>query len=268
MEGSDEDSAGGAGPNDGGAGDGGSSGDGGAGEAVSPLRLLLEVQARDLTIDQLEYRRRELPERKAVAELDGRIAALDARANAVRSEWARLSQRQSEIDGQVTALTERIGAIESRMRQSGDYRDTQAMSTESESLARHRRELEDAEIEVMEQLEPVEAELAVVDGEVAALRDQRAVAAEELVTAEAAVDDEMVAVRQERARVAAGVPADLAASYERLRARLGGVGAARLVDGSCSGCHLRLPSSERERVLHAGPDEIAYCDQCGRILVA
>ena len=66
---------------------------------------------------------------------------------------------------------------------------------------------------------------------------------------------------------AAGVPPELLARYEALRAKLGGTGAARVVGGSCGGCHLVLPSMEVDRIKKAPPDAVITCDQCGRILV-
>ena len=68
-------------------------------------------------------------------------------------------------------------------------------------------------------------------------------------------------------RRAAGLPADLAERYERLRSHLGGVGAARLVGDRCDGCHLTLPSVEVERIHHLSADTFATCPQCDRILV-
>ncbi|MGH2722395.1 MAG: C4-type zinc ribbon domain-containing protein [Actinomycetota bacterium] len=38
-----------------------------------------------------------------------------------------------------------------------------------------------------------------------------------------------------------------------------------MVDGSCQGCHMRLPSQEYERVRDA--TGLIRCDECGRILV-
>lgn len=236
--------------------------------AKSPLTVLLAVQAEDLALDQLAYRRRELPERAELARLERETTQLEIRRQVVTGEWQRLTSLQAEIEQQVSGFDQRIASIEARMRQGGDYRDIQHMSDESASLARHRSELEDSELEVMEALEPVEAELAELTGAIESLGASRAETAERLAEAEAALDDELAAVSARRDEVAAGLPAELAATYDRLRERLGGVGAARLVDGSCSGCHLRLPSSERERVVHAAPDQLVFCDQCGRILVA
>jgi uncharacterized protein len=81
------------------------------------------------------------------------------------------------------------------------------------------------------------------------------------------VDAELVARRQERETTSAAVPAELLDTYERLREKLGGIGAARLVGSSCTGCHLTLPATELDRIKRAPSDALVFCDQCGRILV-
>ncbi len=242
--------------------------DGEATGPQDPLALLLEVQARDLHLDQLAYRRRELGERRALETLEARAVELEERSAGLRAERDRLGARLSELEAQADAYRSRIEAIERRLREGGAYREVQAMSGESESLARHRRQLEDEELEVMEQIEPLEEELATLSAEASSLGGARAEASAALAGAEAVLEAEATEVAGERSRLAAGLPADLLATYDRLRQRLGGIGAARLVDGACGGCHLKLPSGERERVLHAAAGEVVFCDQCGRILVA
>ena len=85
--------------------------------------------------------------------------------------------------------------------------------------------------------------------------------------AEAELDARIEALRKLRAPLAAGLPPDLASDYERLRAKLGPVGAARISGGSCGGCHLTLPATELDRAKHAPAGTVLHCDQCGRILV-
>ena len=70
------------------------------------------------------------------------------------------------------------------------------------------------------------------------------------------IDADLAAEGEARVAAAATVPADLLARYERLRTRIGGTGAARLVGGSCSGCHLALPAMEVDRIRKAPPDEV------------
>ena len=72
--------------------------------------------------------------------------------------------------------------------------------------------------------------------------------------------------RPGRRRSTASRPAVLS-SYERLRTRLDGVGAARLVNGRCDGCHLSLSRTELAVAPREPPDALLHCEQCGRILV-
>lgn len=240
-----------------------------AASEAGPLQVLLDVQAHDLALDRLAYRWRELPERERLDELDRRRAELNRRCEATEAIEADLARVQDELEGHVQALVSRIGAIEARLRSgaAGSYRDQEAMANESRSLDVQRRDYEDRELEIMEQLEPVEAELASVSGELARVEAERAEASAALAEAEAALAAERAEVLAARAPLATLLPADLAASYERLRAKLGGIGAAKLVDGTCTGCHLRLPSRERDEVVHAPAGTVFHCDQCGRILV-
>lgn len=239
------------------------------GPSTSQLQLLLELQEADLALDRLAYRRRELAERVAVAELGARLAELTARVAEAQEQRDKLASQQLTLDQRSDAVGGRIAAIEQRLRsgRAGSYRDEQAMGEEVSSLTHLRREIEDQELEVMEALEPLDQELAALTASTAEAAEELALAREQLGMATAEIDREAAAVRAIRDQLAARVVPELAASYERLRAKLGGIGAAHLVGGACSGCHLRLPASELHRLRHATPDSVVYCDQCGRILV-
>jgi predicted nucleic acid-binding Zn-ribbon protein len=231
------------------------------------LGLLLEVQDHDLLLDQLAYRRREFPERRALSEIEARLALAEEKLAELRSVADTMAGRQAAIEEEIAAISKRIVAIEGRLRSGGDYREAQALGAEIDSLARRRREFEDRELELMEQQEPIGQELATAEGLVIELTKERTRITENLRGAEAELDSEIAAVKKGRDELAVALPDELSSVYENLRRRLGGIGAARLTDGACSGCHLRLPNSERARVSRASPDEIVYCEQCGRILV-
>ena len=42
---------------------------------------------------------------------------------------------------------------------------------------------------------------------------------------------------------------------------------ARFVGGRCDGCHMQLSAMAVDRLNHTGPDEIASCEECGRLLI-
>lgn len=237
--------------------------------ARETLERLLELQAHDLELDRLAHRRRGLSERAELERLQGVVAATQAEAGRVRAARDELLARQGSIDAEVDATRRRIEAIGARLRAgaASSFRDQQAMAEEQGALERRQRELEDRELEVMEELEPLEAELARLEAELAELTRALEAAGRALAAAEAAIDTEEAAVRAARGPLLDALDPGLLADYERLRRRHGGVGVARLVGGSCGGCHLALPASELDEARHAAPDSIVHCEQCGRILV-
>ena len=153
---------------------------------------------------------------------------------------------------------------------SGDMsasRDLQAMDTEVHHLAERQAVLEEQELELLEEEDPLDTALAenTSSAEAMVAEEERlrlAVAANES-DIDAEIETELAA----RAVQAAVLPADLVARYEKIRDHLGGVGAARLIENHCDGCHLVMPSMEVERIRRLPADQIATCDQCGRILV-
>ena len=189
-----------------------------------------------------------------------------------------LGSRQASLEEQIAASRARSSEIERRL-YSGQVtaaRDLQAMDEEVKHLARHVSELEDRELEVMEQLEPLDAELTTMDGGArrSGAQGPRSSAARSPSKRRRSTATSSASAA-ERARLAAEVPADLLARYEQLRAKLGGTGAARLVGGSCGGCHLQLPAMEFDRVKKATrrrdhllrpvrphPGEVTRCSCC------
>lgn len=236
---------------------------------LDPLQLLLEVQAHDLALDRLAYRLRELPEHAQLNELGRRRADLEHRFGEMEAIRTELTRGQEQVEEHVQALVSRMQAIDARLRSgaAASFRDQQAMALETESLDRQRRDSEDKELEIMEQLEPVESELTAVRTELVQIDAERTELSAAIERAESSIQVERRAVLDERAPLAASLPDALASSYERLRSKLGGIGAAKLVDGTCDGCHLKLPNRERDLIVHAPAGTIFYCDQCGRILV-
>ena len=146
-------------------------------------------------------------------------------------------------------------------------KDLEHMQQELVSLSRRISELEDAELEVMEQLETAQGEqarhtsrIAEIDARVAELTESRDARAGETTAQGRRVTDE-------RKVTAEGVPADLLALYERIRAQKGGVGAAVLRQRRCSGCSLELTASDLGSIAKAASDEVVRCEECQRILV-
>ena len=236
---------------------------------AEPYDTLLQVQEHDTVLDQLRHRIEAMPERAELADVRARQSALVAATAQIQIQVDALTVRQRELEQQIAASAKRRHDIEERMRTGGvtAARDLQAMDHEVGQLVERQRTLEDDELLLMEEEEPLD--LALVANAATATGLEAEVA--RLVATVAANEVELRAAMAEteiaRADRASGLPEELAERYELLRSHLGGVGAARLVGERCDGCHLTLSSVEVERLHQLPADTFASCPQCDRILV-
>ena len=141
------------------------------------------------------------------------------------------------------------------------------MQADIDMLLRQRSDLEDTELEVMEAREVLDAELASLEGDSAKLVAEIDRLRGIISAAEIEIDAELAAEDAEWTKLAESLPATLLADYQGRRAQNKGAGAARLVGTSCGACHLSIPSTEAEQIRKAAGASVAYCDNCGAILV-
>jgi predicted nucleic acid-binding Zn-ribbon protein len=236
---------------------------------TSALEHLLALQDADTAIAQLEHRRDVLAESSGLRAVEAQLATIEsARLDAMRRRNA-LAGTQKDLEAQIAVITERRTAIEQRMyaTTSSSGRDLQAMNEEVQHLTQRRAELEELELVAMLDQDPIDAELAVLDGRSAPLLAQAETIRGEMGEQQREIDAELAAAGAARTAEAAQVPTALADRYETLRTRLKGTGAARLIKNHCDGCHLELSSGEVERIRHQPESDVATCEQCGRILV-
>ncbi len=237
---------------------------------ASALEKLLAVQAIDTHATQLRVRRQGLPERAEAAEVAAALRDVEGKQAALEAESRRLDREQARIEDEVAGLRERSTQADAVL-YSGTVtnpRELQALQDEIASLARRVGDLEDKELEILVDREPIDAAVQAVSAERDSLTERAAALAARITAAEAEIDVELEQVLASRAEAVEGVPADLLAEYEELRTANGGVGVAHLEHGTtCGGCHLQLSAMERDRIKGLPEDARIYCEECGRLLV-
>ncbi|MGA1092102.1 MAG: zinc ribbon domain-containing protein [Candidatus Nanopelagicales bacterium] len=228
---------------------------------------LLEVQRHDLEIDRARHRRATLAEAARVSELEASARTLDDDITRAAVEVSDLEAEQRKADADVDLVRQRAAKDRELLETINDAKQLSNLQHELESLARRQSELEDVELEVMERLDAAQKSHAD-------LLSRREVLAGELETARSALDnaladladDERIAT-QARSSAADGLPTDLLALYDKLRADNGGIGAAALHRGRCEGCRIELTPVDLGRIREAPETEVIRCEECRRILV-
>ncbi|NJP32980.1 zinc ribbon domain-containing protein [Micromonospora thermarum] len=230
-------------------------------------RRLLDLAAIDTALAQLAHRRRALPER---AELE----ALARELSALEDERVRAQVAVDDLDRDIARLEKDIDQVRARKSKdedrlaagTGPARELEALQHELASLNRRQGDLEDAELELMEQRETAQGVLDGVEKRIAEARERRATVEQRRDESLAEIAKEEEFKRGARQPLAADLPADLVALYDRIREDTG-LGAALLTAGRCGGCRLELSGADLARIRRADPDEVVRCEECRRIMV-
>lgn len=236
---------------------------------ASPLQQkeLLRLQALDIKVLQLSHQSKSLVQHSELVVLGremeakridflGRSGALDD----VRTELGR-------VESDVEVVEKRIARDADRLQHTSSIKDVQALDSEIVSLKKRLFDLEEIEIAVLERQEEHEAAVAAVEKERDALAER--VRATELARDEVLVEftRQLGELTRDRATVAATIPEDLAALYERLRISGHGNAAALLRARTCSGCTMTLTGSDLANVRQAPADDVIFCPDCDAVLV-
>lgn len=230
-------------------------------------RRLLDLARIDQAVAAAEHRRRTLPELAQIA--DG-----SATVERLRGALVRGQAEIGDLDRESRKLDQEIDAVRARAKRDSDRlaagvapaRDLENMQHELVSLARRQSTLEDEALELMERRETADGEVARVEADLATARAGLQAAEQRRDDALADIDDEIARVTAERAGLVEGMPADLLALYEQIRAR-GRTAAAALNGPRCEACRMDLDRSALNDIWAAGVDQVVRCTECGAILI-
>ena len=228
---------------------------------------LLDLQALDTRLGQLDHQLRSLPEH---AELE----TLTARAGDVDAEVVRVTTARSDVQRELTKAEQDVQLVRDRAARNqqrldagtGTAKDLQALQHEIESLARRQSALEDEELEVMERAEALDAEVTRAEADRAELAAQTAEVTRSRDARAGALEADRAEVAAGRDAFVADISAELIALYDKIRAQ-SGTGAAPLQQRRCGGCQLELNQVDLSRIRSAPEDEVLRCEECRRILV-
>jgi predicted nucleic acid-binding Zn-ribbon protein len=228
--------------------------------------LLLELQALDTKLAQLDHRAKSLPE---IAELAALTKQADVLKLALAEQKGALEDIRLEltrIEADVKVVESRIARDSERLQVSSSVKDVAGLEHELTALKKRLDDLEEIELTVMERLETAEAGAATTADELNAV-------ARNVEDVASARDVALASITQERAEAAAArgaiesrLPADLLALYEKQRSRYG-TGASLLRGGVSLASGVKLLEDEMQKIRAAAPDDVLICPSSDAILV-
>lgn len=228
--------------------------------------ILLDVQAIDTKLQQLNHKANTLPELATIVSL--KAEAEEARRGGVTDSGA-LEDARTElkrVESDVEVVEARIQRNTQRLESSSSVKDIAGLEAELVSLRKRQSDLEDIQLAVMERIE----ELEVTAGSSSSMHQD---ILNTIAEAEASRDSALSAIRAEsdhananRAVIVEKLPTELIALYERQRERYG-TGASHLQYGISSASGVKLNENDMATIRSAAPDDVVLCPDSNAILV-
>lgn len=226
------------------------------------IEKLLILQDRDRAIRRVQEELARIgPERESHR---ARATEAQARLETARQRLRQLESDRKRLELDVESLKQQIERYSNQQLQTRKNEEYRALAHEIETCKAEIVRIEDRELELMEQAEQVQKEIAALTRE----SEEARRTAEELVAQlnqrEENLRRELATLEADREALAAAVEPSLRHRYERLLRSKGERVVVGVAHGVCGGCHMRLPA--QVLVACQAQQEVVACTNCGRIL--
>jgi len=229
---------------------------------LQDLALALRLQALDRKIASLENEIATLP--KHIAEIEKKLEAHTRRLEADRAALTANQRDRKKLEGDIQVHEAKVSKLKDQMIGSKTNEQYKAFQNEISYAEGEIRKAEDRILDLMEQSEPLEKNVAVAESDLK--QEKLQVEKEKAHAREQTAKDQaqLSSTQSERKAIAEELTPTFYSEYERIRKKTRNTPIADATEGRCSACQIALrPQFFQD--LRRG-DKIMFCESCGRIL--
>lgn len=238
----------------------------------SDVEKLFALQEIDDKLRELEHKMNRLDDVSGAKALADELKSLQSTLKEIDARIDTLARRRDELDERSRSLMTKVKSMKAKETSGAiSHRDIASTELEISNLESQRSDLEDEELEILSEIEGLEPEMEETQrrisgkiGELEGIREQNATVLADLGTQRSEMDAKRLELSQ-------SVDPVLLKLYGDIYARVGTMALARVENGNCQGCRLKLSAVEIESVKRSLLGEFTRpptCEQCGRILYA
>jgi len=227
------------------------------------VEILQELRQLDAGIEALRGSLRAIEGdiQRSVAEQALLQEALD-REKAKLSETQR---RRREAEQEARVWSDRRSQYQTQMNASRKNEEFQAFQRQIADAGARIRDWDDIALAAMEEEEAAQQNIARIGADLAAKGRVAGEERQRLERERAAAEGRIEVLVARRADLVARLDAPVRGRYERLKTARGENVIVAVVNGTCGGCHYRLPPQVANLVRKG--EDLLFCEACGRMLV-
>ena len=222
---------------------------------------LYQLQEFDLEIESDEQAMNQM-----VSQLGENQAVVSARQN-LASEQKQLDElvhRQRSVEWEIDDLVNKLKVVEAQLYggKVNNPKELSSLQREVDLLKARRDQIENGALEIMDQVELVEARVAEAGSELKKLETEWGNQQQQLAAEVEALKSKIAEISQKRQAAAIEIDAQVLEVYDKLRKQKSQA-VAKVEQGICRGCRISLPFSDLQQVRSRN---LVQCSSCGRIL--
>ena len=226
------------------------------------IEKLLILQDRDRKIRRIEGELSRIePERKM---FQVKAAEAHAAMDQAKNHVKQLESERKSLELEVESKKQLIARYANQQLQTRKNEEYRALAHEIETCNAEIFKIEDKEIELMEQTEATQKEVARATQANAQATKSMEEQLAQLATREANLRKELAELQANREALSVAVEESARGRYERLVRNKGENVIVGVQHGVCGGCHMRVPP--QLLVQCQAQQELVTCSNCGRIL--
>ena len=230
---------------------------------IPDLDKLIELQVTDTNLRRLKKSIETAELRRAEIEQEFEQHAFSIRE--IQNKRDTLNAKRADAEKQIAENKTYLERAERNLKHAQNSKEYETAMRETDALQKQIGAFETQIVEIMEEVEGVEKELAERADEINTLDAKRDEALKEFDAQIAVHNKEFKTETAHRETAFATLPDRLASIYNRLAQRSrDGIAVAEVVNGSCSACYVLLRPQVQVNVKKG--DEIITCENCTRIM--
>jgi predicted nucleic acid-binding Zn-ribbon protein len=233
--------------------------------SLSDQKKLLAIAACDVELARISNSRKIAQSEAELESTSANCLRLSDELIDARNAVGDLEMELTRAEGDLELVANRISKDNQLLVTTSSAKDAQGIEHELTSLGTRKSELEDAQLQIMEQLETAQRNHETLQQEKIAADATLAALQQKISTELAELADQAKNILSERTQLLSGIDQELSVAYERKYVR--GVAVGRLSGRDCGACRLSITATSFEELMALPPEELAECPNCQAFLV-
>lgn len=227
------------------------------------LRKLLELQAVDSELTQLQKLRGNLPQ--LVEEIREKLAALQKNYGTEQETLDSTIKQRLGCEGNVKSLNEQLAKYNEQLYNVKNNKEYDALTDEIETKEKEIGELETRILEFYDIEETLKTSVQNLNEQIEVLKQELEAKEIDLNARLEQTSSKEKVLDVQRKELATKLSRPIYSTYERIRKGKNGLAVAGIENGICTGCSGNLPPQIGLEIRKM--NQLIYCQTCGRFLI-